>query len=206
MSHPPRRFSLPETTPTTGHDVPESVREVTATTLLPMTVASINDTLPGWLEQRLTRGVALAPGGWEAWASVDLLGWLHDSLGATATRRWDAQREVGVFTEPERRAALVFNTATHDLVHPMLVVEVVAESLLESQAVFLQRMRVTSERLRPENLAPSHAVARRMVLALTVDQETTGALREHEFGVVAMTKAGCAALWREVRGGEQGTG
>jgi hypothetical protein len=198
MINPPRRFSLPDPSPTKGHDVPESVREATATTLLPMTVASINDTLPGWLEQRLTPGVALAPGGWEAWAPVDLLGWLHESLGATATRRWDAQREVRVFTEPERRVALVFNTATHDLLHPMLVVEVVAESLLEDSAAFLQRMRVTSERLRPGNLAPSYAVARRMVLALSVEPGTAEALQEHEFGVVAMTKAGCAALWRVV--------
>lgn len=200
MCHPPRRFSMPDPTPTRAHHVPDSVREATVVKLLPMTVASINDTLPEWLAQRLTPGVLMVPGGWEAWAPVDLLGWLHESLGATATRRWDAQREVEVFTEPERRAALVFNATTRDLLHPMLVVDVVAESLVESRAAFLERMRVASERLRPGNLAPSYATARRMVLALTADQETTSALEEHEFGVVAMTKGGCAALWREVGG------
>lgn len=43
MTDSPRRFFVSDPAPTTGHSVLESMRESTATVLLPMTVPSIGD-------------------------------------------------------------------------------------------------------------------------------------------------------------------
>jgi hypothetical protein len=85
-----------------------------------------------------------------------------------------------------RRAALVLNAATHDMLPPMLVMEVVAESVPEDLAASMGRIHAKSERFRPGNLATEHATARRMMPGLTVDLAAASALQRYEFGVVPM--------------------
>lgn len=181
-----------------GHPVPRSVADAGRPLRLPMSLTTLNDTIIKWLPARLAPGITLVPSGWEEWAQIDLLGQLHDTLGATRNRLWDVQRNVRAFRDPDRRADLVFNTETHDDHLPVLVVEILAEAASAVRADFMNRMHFEAEQLRPEHLAPGFAGARCMLLALTVDLATSTALQRHDFGLLVSTPDGCSAMWREV--------
>lgn len=183
-----------------GHAVPLSVEEALASELRAMSMATLNDALMDWLPNRDLRGVSHAPGGWEEWVQVDLLGQLHVSLGGRTQARWDVRRNVRVYADHDARADMVFNSETANPYHPILVIEVLAESPLVPRPDFLNRMHFEAERLRRANIQPGYARARRMMLAVTVDPATPTVLQKYDFGAVASTRHGWAAMWREVGG------
>lgn len=184
-----------------GHPVPLSVHEAANTPrLLPMSQTSLNDALSHWVVQRIQPGVTLSPGGWEEWIQLDLIGWLHDSFGASPTRIWDVQRNARIHLDPDRRVDLLFNPLTHDTVHPLLAVEILAQSPLVARPDLLNRMHFEAEQLRRQYLLPGYAVARRLILAVTLDVPSSAALHHHGFGTVAAAPSGFTAMWREILG------
>lgn len=198
MTRTPQPGSTPLPGTRIGHAVPLSVEEALAAGLSPMTMATLNDQLTEWCTERDYRGVSTVTGGWEEWVQVELVGWLHGSLGARVEKRWDVQRNVRVYAEHDARADLVFNQETHDAYRPLLVIEILAESPLVPRPDFLNRMHYEAEQLRAARVQPAYATARRMLLALTVDPTTPTVLQRHGFGAVASTPNGCSAMWREM--------
>lgn len=200
MTRPPNPQPPPAPGARIGHAVPLSVEEALAAGLSPMTMATLNYALSEWLPQREFAGVCMVTAGWEDWAQVELVGWLHESLGARVEKRWDVRRNVRVFGGDDARVDLVFNSDTHGPYRPMLVIEILAESPLVPRPDFLNRMHHEAEQLRAGNLQPAYAAARRMLLALTVDPATPTVLQKHGFGAVVSTPKGHSAMWREVGG------
>lgn len=183
-----------------GHAIPLSVEEALTSGVSAMTMATINSLLPEWLGDRVSPGLSLVSGGWDDWVQVDLVGWLHGSLGAQVSKRWDIQRNVRVYNDPDLRADLVINGETCNSIQPLLVVEILAESQLVPRPDYLNRMHYEAERLRAANLRHPYASARRMMLAVTMDPTTPTLLQKHDFGAVASTPDGRAAMWRQIDG------
>lgn len=198
MTRTPQPGSTPRSDARIGHAVPLSVEEALAAGLSPMSMATLNHSLLDWCTRRDFRSVSLVTGGWEEWVQVELVGWLHESLGARAEKRWDVQRNVRVYAGHDARVDLVFNRETHNAYQPILVVRILAESPLVPRPDYLNRMHYEAEQLRTARVQPAFAAARRMLLALTVDPSTPTVLQKHSFGVVVSTPHGCSAMWREI--------
>lgn len=198
MTRAPHPGSTPFSGSRIGHAVPLSVEKALAAGLSPMSMATLNHAIVEWCGERDFRGVAMVTGGWEEWAQVELVGWLHETLGARVEKRWDVRRNVRVYAGHDGRADLVFNFETHDAYRPMLVIRILGESPLVPRPDFLNRMHHEAEQLRAANLLPAYAAARRMLLALTVDPSTPTVLQRHGFGAVVSTPKGSSAMWREM--------
>ena len=167
--------------------------------LRPITMTTVDGVLQSWLETRFTPGVTLMTGGWEDWVQFDLAGWLHQSLGGTVAHRWDVERRVRIFRDPDAQVGLLLNGRTATPACPLAAVGIVAESPLGSRPDFLNRVHAEVARLHRAHLRPPYDSAERHVLALTQDLGSVSVLQKHGFEVRADTGTVVVA-WRLVEG------
>jgi len=162
---------------------------------LPLTLETIHEAAGSWLESRVHPGLALLPGGLDAWVAIDFAGWLNRAHGSSVGRHWDIEQEMPVYVDPELLVALLFNRRSARPDYPMVAVGVRAQSLLASTTRFRQGVEAELTRLAHQPRRAEFAAADRHLLAVAMNADGCAAITPLGFDTLAVLPDGPAVLW-----------